>query len=140
MKTTTGLILALALFLGSAATARAFIDPTFTPVDLVEQSEVILRLEFADANEEGTGIGAVKEVIKGDYERESVTVEFMAMGEALAAPSRQVMGWIAGGQRETMLFIGSLMTDGGGGGDRLGYLHVAGKWVVLTAWEEDWDM
>jgi len=140
VKRTMGFVAILALLTASATTARGFIDPTFTPVDLVEQSDVVLRVEFADANEEGTGLAQVKEVVKGDYEGDSVTVEFMAMGEALAAPSREVMGWIAGGQREALLFIGAFITEGGGGGERLGYLHVAGKWVVLAEWEGSWDM
>jgi len=139
VKRTTGLLLALALVWSVSATAQGFIDPTFTPVDLVEQSEAILLLEFADPNEEGTGVGRVREVLKGKYDRESVTVDFMAMGEALAAPSREVMRWIAGGQRQAMLFIGSFMRDGGGG-ERLGYLHLAGQWVVLSEWQGDWDM
>ena len=140
MKLRTVALTALGMLLGLQATASAFIDPSFTPVDLVEQSEVILVLEFADPNEEGTGIGAVKQVLKGEQEGETVKVEFLAMGDALAAQGRALMEWIAGGQRQAILFIGSFERDGGGGGERVGYLHVGGKWAVLSEFEGDWDV
>lgn len=138
MKLRSKLLVFLGVLLSSEAATWGLIDPTFTPIDLVQQSEVILVLEFKDPDKEGTGIGTVQGIIKGQCERKTVKVEFLAMGEALAASSRAVMGWIAGGQRQAMLFIGSFDRDGGG--ERTGYLHVAGHWVVLSEFEGDWDM
>ena len=140
MKLRSKLLVFLGILLSLEAATWGLIDPTFTPIDLVEQSEVVLVLEFEDPDQEGTGIGTVREVLKGEYEGQAVKVEFLAMGEALAALGRTVMGWIAGGQRQAMLFIGSFERDGGGGGERMAYLHVAGQWAVLREFEGDWDM
>jgi len=139
MKLRGKLLVFAGMLAGLQAVAWGLIDPTFTPIDLVEQSEEVLVLDFQDPNEEGTGIAAVREVLKGEHEGQTVKVEFLAMGEALAASSRAVMGWIASGQRLAMLFIGSFERDGGGG-ERIAYLHVAGQWLLLSEYEGDWDM
>jgi len=139
MKLRSRLLVFVGVLAGLQAAAWGLIDPTFTPIDLVEQSEEVLVLEFQDPNEEGTGIATVREVLKGEHEGRTVKVEFLAMGEALAASSRAVMQWIAGGQRLAMLFIGSFEREGGGG-ERMAYLHVAGQWLLLSEYEGDWDM
>ncbi len=60
MKTRPAILLATLAALALGATARAYINPNFTPKDLEKDSELILLLELKNADDAGTAVAAVK--------------------------------------------------------------------------------
>ena len=66
--------------------STAMINPNFTPVDLVRQSDVIITLEFKNVelakDKEGRNVGwavaTVQKVLKGKFEDKEVKIDLMA--------------------------------------------------------------
>ena len=131
---------ALAGLVVLCTTATGFINPSFTPIDLVKQSDSILLLEFTKVNDEGLATATVTKVLKGAFEKKELTVDLMAT--AFPAQGREVMGLIQAGQKQGLLFTGMFDTgeaEGGGdpgvGGDEPGaFLHLAGRWTAQNQW------
>ncbi|MBN2581698.1 MAG: VCBS repeat-containing protein [Planctomycetes bacterium] len=140
--------------LAVCSTAQAVINPGFTPLDLVQQSDVILVLEFDKVNDEGQAVAAVKEVLKGETPLKSLTLELLAMPDAFAEQGKMVMKLIRDGQKQGLLFIGLYRGEGMGiegamGGDdkATGFLHLSGQYSGTSQWfnfeqyeEGSWDM
>ena len=93
------------------STARAYINPNFTPKDLEKDSEIILLLEFKNADASGKAVATVKKVLKGDCKEKAVTFDLLTMAKPVQAQGKEVMGTIAGGSREALLFAGKLPED-----------------------------
>jgi hypothetical protein len=129
-------VLALALILAAGAVARAYINPKFTPKDLVKDSDLILVLEFKNADDKGQAVATVKKVLKGDCPDKTVTFDLLAMPEAMQAQGKEIMRTIAGGDRQALLFAARFQAEGTGlegAGDKLtGLLHNAGKWSIMS--------
>ncbi len=124
-----------------SAAVGAFINPSFTPIDLVEQSESILLLEFTEVKDSGEVTAAVREALKGESEQTELTIDLLA--GAFEAQGRGVMELIKQGNRQGMLFAGSYSEGEAGMGfaaGPAGYLHVGGYWAVLAQWEDIWEM
>jgi hypothetical protein len=137
--------LALALLAALAATARAYINPKFTPKDLEKDSELILLLEFKNADGTGKAVATVKKVLKGECKEKEVSFDLLAMAEPVQAQGKEVMAAIAGGEREALLFAGHYQAEGSGvegeGGKMAGLLHNAGRWAIMSLADNKlWEM
>jgi hypothetical protein len=138
-------LLATSLILAAAVTARAYINPKFTPKDLEKDSELILLLEFKNAEDTGKAVATVKKVLKGDCKDKQVTFDLLAMAEPVQAQGKEVMATIAGGDREALLFAGKFEAEGtsieGGGGKVAGLLHNGGRWSIMSLADNKlWEM
>ena len=142
MKTKLRAAALVAGMLGLCVTAQAIINPNFTPIDLVKDSDTILLLEFDTANDKGVATATVKKVLKGKYEPKKLSVDFMA--GIVETAGREATDLIARGQHEALLFIGSFQVQGdaGAGGYDMdgeqqakGYLQIGGEWTDHTQHE-----
>lgn len=135
----------LAVLFGFALTATGFINPNFTPVDLVNQSGIILLLDFQKPDKEGKAIAKVKKVLKGKYDKKTVVVELLAMPEAFAAQGQLAINYIEQGHKQALMFIGMFEGEGAGGepGEEevKAWLHLSHKWFLCWGFEEGvWDV
>lgn len=145
MKNRWATLPAIALILALTVAAQAYINPNFTPKDLEKDSELILSLEFQNADKEGKAVATVKKVLKGDYKHKEVPFDLLAMAEPIQAQGKEVIGTIAEGDREALLFAGRYQAEGTGleaAGDKLtGLLHIGGKWSIMTLGDNNiWEM
>ncbi|MGA2032664.1 MAG: VCBS repeat-containing protein [Thermoguttaceae bacterium] len=145
MKNCLALLIATSMILAVSATALAYINPNFTPKDLEKDSELILLLEFKNAEDTGKAVATVKKVLKGDCKDKEVTFDLLAMAEPVQAQGKEIMGTIAGGRREALLFAGRFQAEGtgleGGGGKVAGLLHNGSRWSVMSlADNKVWEM
>lgn len=122
------------LFLLGMPPARALINPHYTPVELVNQSEVILRLEVGLPDEQGNLPVKVQRTLQGqppsalrlrlDIEKSGLRERFMkAVGAAGSGPALLFSGDFSGAAPE------------GPSQDRppVGMLHVGTTWFALFA-------
>ena len=146
MKNTLAILLATSMVLALAAAALAYINPNFTPKDLEKDSDLILLLEFKNADDTGKAVAAVKKVLKGDYKDKEVTFDLLAMAEPVQAQGKEVMAAIAAGQRDALLFAGKYEAKGtgleGGAGKVAGLLHNGGRWSIMSLADDNktWEM
>jgi VCBS repeat protein len=150
------MLVALVITLGVAASVMGLINPSFTPCDLVEQSDTILELEIKKVDDKGLVVVSVKKVIKGEFESKEIKIDLEASILAKAAGGK-LKEFVGKGQKQALLFIGMFQAgddDMGGGGmdeEAKGFLHIAGEvtdnnqneWFVLDAVPDDisaWDM
>jgi hypothetical protein len=145
MKNRWAILLATSLILAAGVTARAFINPNFTPKDLEKDSELILLLELKNPDEAGKAVATVKKVLKGDCKDKEVTFDLLAMAEPVQAQGKEVMATIAGGDRQALLFAGKFQAEGtgleGGGEKVAGLLHNGGRWSIMSlANNKIWEM
>lgn len=150
--------LAFALACTFAATSVwALVNPNFTPIHMVEQSETIVQLKFEGVDDENIVTATVVKVIKGDYADEQVRIDPMA---AIApGQSEAFLDAIRAGQEYGVLFVGEFepgefeggmageaMGDMGGDGPQAqGFLHIDGlpgtQWLVMEMWDDGlWEM
>lgn len=131
----------------AAAVANAFINPNFTPVHLVEQSDLVLVLKFEGEAKDGKVKATVQKALKGEAPKKPLTFDFFA--GAFEAQGKAVVRMIADGNTEALFFVGFFEDEAGGGDMELGgdeeegrgMLHIGGKWIALSSVEERlWDM
>ncbi len=145
MKNCLAILLATLAMLALSATARAYINPNFTPKDLERDSELILLLELKDADDTGMAVASVKKVLKGDYKDNEVTFDLLAMSRPIHAHGREIMATIAAGNREALLFAGRFRAEGTGLEGRsepgVGLLHNGVRWCVMSLADDNiWEM
>src|SRR6476661_6364944 len=96
------------------ATSGAFINPAFTPVDLVKQSDMVLSLEFKSVDDKGVAIATVSKVLKGKLDDKELKIDLMA---ALTEnEGKAVIKRIKDGSKQALMFVGAFNTgeeDGG---------------------------
>jgi hypothetical protein len=115
--------------------ARALINPNYTPVDLVRQSETILRVELA-AGPAGSLQLAGLAALKGEAP-ERLTLEVDRADPGAVKHLAEALG---GGKRPALLFLGDFSaarSDGnndapGAGKTPVGVLHVGLTWFALN--------
>ncbi len=137
-RMTMGLV-GLAGLLVAAGMAMGFINPNFSPIHLVNQSDLIVQLKFDKPDAEGKVKATVVKVFKGEGAPKELTVDLMA--GAFEAQGKMVAGMIESGVTEALLFTGSFQEEGGEGGfggegGATGMLHLGGQWVILSQFEE----
>jgi len=143
MKKSWIVLLAISLAFALDVPVWAYINPNFTPKDLVKDSELVLLLEFKNADAKGLAVATVKKVLKGDFKDKEANFDLLAMPEAMQAAGQEVIATIADGQREAVLFAGSFQAEGTGleaTGQAAGLLHHGGKWSIMTLAEKTWEM
>jgi len=124
----------------------AFINPNFTPVHLVRQSEAIVLVEFQKVGADGQAKAVVVEVLKGKMDAKDLAFDFQA--GAFEAKGDQITAQVAGPHKRALMFIGAFqrsedeegMDEADEGAKAL--LHVGKDWVTLSWWDETstWDM
>ena len=72
------LLIILTLLIGPVLNAHAYINPDFTPEDLINQSDIILVLSFKGVDEEGQANAEVKEVLKGEFPEKNLDIDLYA--------------------------------------------------------------
>ena len=127
-------VVVLGAMLVLTATATALINPGFTPVDLTNQSDIILVLEMQKVDDKGMAHAAVTKVVKGKFEGKEVTID-LAASELSKVAGVKMKEFIGRGQKQALLFVGMFQNEeeGGGGGmaapEARGFLHMAGEWT-----------
>ena len=131
----TGAVLAAAITLIAVGTARALINPKFTPIHLVEQSDLILVLKLGAPDAKQQVAVEVRKCLKGKAPAGKMTIDLSksaqkdrakAIGEAIARL----------GDEPAMLFVGKDEEK-----EDAAFLHLAGQWVRLAPVEGGvWDM
>ena len=144
MKKNLRFILSLLFCSMLQISAFAYINPNFTPTDLVKQSDTVLFIEFTGVDGKGVASAKVQEVLKGKFASKALQIELLA--GVFKAQGEAAKKQIQGGQKNAMLFIGSFKAEGVGDIDiedgAIGFLHIANKWLVLykvkdSLWELD---
>ena len=135
------------LMLTSPGGLHGLINPKFTPVHLVQQSEVIVELKFEPRVRGGRATASVVSVLKGEMDAKTLTVDLTATAFPERARTVEKMIKEYAG-RPVLMFIGELPdkpgegTDAGtgapGGAPRKAFLHMEGTWLVLFEGEDAW--
>ena len=115
-------ILLVCTVLLAGSPARAFINPNFTPVHLVEGADQIATAKIA-AEGKGARVSRLG-MLKGPA-LETVVLDF---GDAKSDRAKAALALVSGaGTAPCLVFLS------GKGRQSKGYVHVAGKWLVLKA-------
>lgn len=125
----TVLVLGL-VFLGEAPAA---INPNFTPVHLVQQSEQVVVLKLAAPDAKGKITAQVVRLLKGKLDAKSVTIDLSASpfkehGKTVGKAAAEL------GEQPALLFLGQFKEEGQDQGNQKkpeAFMHLAGKWVSL---------
>jgi hypothetical protein len=132
--------------------ASAFINPKFTPRDLLSQSDtaMVIEIQSVDANS-GIAVAKVEKVLKADANvaaPKQIKIDFLAMGPQLSEQGKVVMKQIAGGSKQGIIFSGKF--DPGGSdenkiedtGTSRAFLNIGGRWLILDKDEKSgvWEM
>jgi len=137
-STRVGVALFLVLALGPAA--YPLINPKFTPIDLVQQSELMLKIEFGPIKNNHC-VCTVKKVLQGKMERKTIALDLSkAMNETEA--KRMARHIAASGKEPGVLFVGRYVeSDAEHEGESKGFLHVRGRWIDLRGGKGDlWEL
>jgi len=131
---TAALLAALA-----APAALALINPNFTPIHLVEQSERVLVLKLGPATAKGEIPVALGECLKGKKPEKAPTLDLSKTPKPQAEALARIVG---NRQAPALLFSGQFRNEGpdAGGGEEpaegtVGFLHVQGAWFRLFSRE-----
>ncbi len=134
-------LLPLIAGIGLCAVATAFINPSFSPIHLVQQSESVWALKVEAATKDGKVTATVVKALKGDKPAKPLILD-LGYGTGFEAQGKEVAAMIDAGAKDGLLFVGQFEEGGGGGaqGPR-GMLHIGGKWVVFNGNDDgSWDM
>lgn len=128
-------ICAAGLFtLAMSATAQADSPPPGL-VDLVEQPDEILLLEFTGVTPEGLAKAAIRKVFKGNLKEKELTLDLMA--GTFEGQGKEFMSRIKRGVNPAMMFSGEMEVEGmdmaGGGSVMVGFLYY-GDQDSLSRW------
>lgn len=122
------------------------INPKFTPIHLVGDSDTILEIEATAAQEE-TLLFNVKTVIKGKFADKTLSLSLKNTGlREQAVVVRKLCAAQLG--KPVLLFIGAISAPAGGGqgadgadpGGVKGFLHIDGSWIAFDQDKTGWEM
>lgn len=127
---------------------HAFINPNFTPVDMVGQSDLVLILNFKSVDKDGKAVAVISKVLKGKTGEKELTLDLMA--GALPEDSKDFIKRINDGQKEAVIFIGTFKVENvgveGSSDQTTGFLHYGDqyspwRWVNFMKGKNNvWDM
>ena len=125
-----------AIFLGNVLPAFALINPQFTPVHLVNQSDIILRLKPQSDAPAGKMVFSVEAVLKGTLASKTLEVDTTS---GLVADQVRGVEKLAKTSTDklALMFIAAKSddkSDENAAAGRKAYLQLNGEWMVL--WEE----
>ncbi len=140
-----------------ATSARGFINPNFTLIDLFRQSELVLVVSFDKIAEDGKMTGTVVETIKGENAPKEIVLD--VLGAMDGPPQRAILEVVRMGFKRGVFFTGKFQVTGegaegagaGGGApadnsEEIAFLHLAyppsaqWQWVRLRKFEESWEV
>ena len=111
----------------------AAINPNFTPVHLVQQSEHVALLKLAAPDAKGVITAQVVRLLKGKWDVKALTIDLSA--SPLKEQSKAVAKIASEqGDRPALLFTGQFKEEGQDQGNQkkpAAFLHLGGKWVSL---------
>ncbi len=113
-----------------AATARALINPNFTPIHLTEQSHTILAAKVPAGKIADTAELEVTSALKGKAPKK-LTIDLTKAPKQHGEAARKQLAAESG--RLALLFVGKYEDK------ELGYLHVGGTWMRLSGGGEKWE-
>ncbi len=140
------------LVLGLSGVIDALINPSFTPIDLVEQSDLVMLVKFKGAVEQGKATATVARVLKGKPDKQTIVIDFSnsPYQEHAKFVQDMIKAW---GDEPVLLFVGEIEDtseggyiedwgyEGGGEEETKGLMHIAGQWIRLYATETGgWEM
>jgi len=127
---------------------RALINPGFTPIHLVKQSNCVLELRFDPAVKNGRATANVVRLVKGESASKTLTIDLTTT--AYQDQAKMLEKMIQGaGEKSALMFIGEFREEGkeGEGGQQgeeekgKAFLHIGGTWLVLYAGaKNEWQM
>jgi hypothetical protein len=151
IRVSCALCMAGVLLWGSALTAWALINPSFTPVHLTEQSKQIMVIKLGAASAEGHMAVTVEEQLKGEAPKTKLVLDISTADTPQVEYFKKILA--LSGKSPIVLFVGDYREgeeapgmDGDGMGDMGGmegmegarnenmpeaFLHVDGKWFSL---------
>ena len=125
----------------ACAAAYAFIDPRFTPVNLVEQSDSVWQVRLDKEVKNGKATGTVVRALKGAKPEGAVTFD---LGAAIQKEAKMIEEVIASGATDALFFVGQFENGAGGppgAQGAKGLLNLNGKWIVFFEGAAGaWDM
>ena len=126
----------------------AFINPNFTPVDIVKQSDLVLLLDFKSVDKEGKVTATIQKVLKGETKDKEIVLNIDYA--LIDAQGKDFIERVNAGQKQAIFFIGIFQVENVGveglGEKSVGFLHFADKsadwqWVGFKQVEnKSWDM
>lgn len=132
---TLAVVLVVCLSAGTAV--HALINPNFTPLDVTEQSKLILTITFAPPKDHRC-VGTIKKVLKGKTDLKTVTLDLnhLANEDELAIIERRIK---AHRNDPAIFFQGRFCaTDQDEeAGKATQYLHLGAKWLDISRAECD---
>ena len=136
MRKATVVLMTVGILVGLGAAARALINPNFTPVHLVESSDLILVLKISPADDKGNCTAEIKTCLKGKKPDKPQIINLVNGNKEHGKVVKEIVAGLGDGP--AMLFIGK---DEKGAPASL--LHLSGKWVTLDKavnGENAWDV
>lgn len=120
----------LTILLCYAPPAWALIDPDFTPVQLVKQSEQILLLELGPVDAAGRLPTKLVKALLGKPPEKPLVLDLTALD---AAQAKELRGLLTERSRAALVFVAQLPGQPKGDASKAIVLHVAGRWYRLVA-------
>ncbi|MCG3179528.1 MAG: hypothetical protein BIFFINMI_01864 [Phycisphaerae bacterium] len=136
-RTSLAVVLAVvAAILTGNRPAHALINPNFTPIHLMDQSELVLKLELRQVGKELKLTGKVLEVIKGKKPAGDVEFDLSNYEEGEDAQAKAVIQMVnAAPNQYALLFVGKFVQGGDEGGMAVelpeAFFNFDGQWVSL---------
>lgn len=130
------ILLAVGALLIIGTGASAFINPNFTPIDVVEQSELILRLQVKLDKDKPELILYLQECLKGDAPGKALSLDLEgAWNKDHIEALKQIVSAV--GDESAILFAGTLE-----GEKDVGLMHIGGNWFRMIASEagDNWEL
>ena len=137
-----------AVFIGlTVATARALINPKFTPVHLVQQSATILELKFRGDVNDGKATATVVRTLKGTFAKTALEIDLTA---TVSPDQAQMLEKVLkeSPDKAALMFVGAWPEKPGeqDGAEAMmvmaeaqkAFVHIEGLWLVLSEDKGAW--
>jgi hypothetical protein len=109
-----------------AAAAQALINPRFTPVNLVNESALIVSVDLRQGASKDQYDAVVREVLKGKTELKAIHLDLSKARDEQNADSFRKL---AAAGAPALFFMGEFSEQGGGAPQLAGLLSVSGRWA-----------
>lgn len=128
-------VMGLVMLLAGMATADAL--PNRTPKEVVNQSDMILVLEFVKPDAEASELKAkVTRVVKGKFTPKEITLD-LEVSELSKVADAKLKDFIGKGQKQGLLFVGKFKDfEYMNPEETLGFLHLAGEFTDMN--QNEW--
>ena len=142
-------VLSIGVVLGLGVAAHGLINPNFTPIDLVEQSELVVMLKFEKGGKAGKFTATIDKILKGKPTMKIFTLDLSTSvyKEHASAVGEMIKFNLA--KEPVLFFIGDFV---GEGADEMAgemaeedegkaYLNIGTNWVAFLGGKDNvWEM